>query len=93
MGNGHSTHSTLQLTVATITGRMRNCQLPGYLLDSLISYKPARTLHSSSSDLLIVPHHVKTVTVSRAFRIAAPTILNNLPDFVKVADSFNVFKR
>jgi len=27
---------------------------------------------SSSSDLLIVPHRVKTVTVSRAFRVEAP---------------------
>jgi len=79
--------------VATITYRTRNCQQPGYLLDSLISYKPARTLRSSSSDLLIVPQRVKTVTASRAFRVAAPTIWNNLPDYVKVADSFNVLKR
>jgi len=47
------------------------------------------TLRSSSSDLLIVPHHVKTVTAPRAFRVAKPTIWNNLPDFVKVADSSN----
>jgi len=51
------------------------------------------TLRSSSYDLLIVPHRVKTVTASRAFRVAAPTIWNNVPDFVKVEDSFNVFKR
>jgi len=38
-------------------------------------------------------HCVKTVTASRVFRVAAPTIWNNLPDFVKVADSCNVFKR
>jgi len=69
---------------ANITHSTRNCQQPDYLLDSLISHKPARTLRSSSSDLLIVPHRVKTVTVSRAFRVAAPTIGNNLPDFVKV---------
>jgi len=53
------------------------------ILDSLISYKPARTLRSSSSDLRIVPHRVKTVIASRAFRVAAPTIWNNLPDFVE----------
>jgi len=47
--------------VASITYRKRNCQQPGYLLDSLISYKHARTPHSSRSDLLIVPHCVKTV--------------------------------
>jgi len=79
--------------VATITYRTRNCQQPGYLLDSLISYKPARTLRSSSSHLLILRHRVKTVTATRAFRVAAPTISNSLPDFVKVADSFSVFKR
>jgi len=79
--------------VATITYRTRNCRQPSYLLDSLVSYQPARTLRSSSSNLLIVPNRVKTVTASRAFRVAAPTIWNNLPDFVKVADSFNVFKR
>jgi hypothetical protein len=35
----------------------------------------------------------QTVTASRAFRVAAPTIWNNLRDFVEVTDSFNVFKR
>ena len=79
--------------VAAITYRTRNCQQPGYLLDSLVNYQPTRTLRSSSHNLLIVPNRVKTVTASRAFRVAAPTIWNNLPDFVKVADSFNVFKR
>jgi len=60
---------------------------------SLISYKPARTLRSTSSDLLIAPQREKTVTSFRAVRGAAPTVWNNLPVFVKVADSFNVIKR
>jgi len=77
--------------VANITYRTRNCQLPGYLKDLLISYKSARTL-CSSSDLLIVLHRVKTVTASRAFRVTAPTICNNLPDFLKVAALFNICK-
>ena len=59
------------------------------------------TLRSSSSNLLGVPNRVKTVTASFAFRVAAcisvacsvACILNNLPYFVKVADSFNIFKR
>jgi len=50
---------------------------------------------------MIVPHRGKTVMAdntsiksSRAFLVAAaPTIWNNLSDFVKVADSFNGFKR
>jgi len=49
--------------------------------------------HTSDSDLLIVPHCVNTVTASNAFHVASPTIWNNLPAFVKVADSFNVFMR
>jgi len=52
ISNGHR----ITYKVATIIYCTPNCQQPGYLLDSLISYKPARTLCSSSSDLLIVPH-------------------------------------
>jgi hypothetical protein len=79
--------------VAAITYRSRNRQQPNYLRDSLISYQPARTLRSSSSNLLAVPNRVKTVTASRTFRMAAPTVWNNLPESVKAVDSFIVFKR
>ena len=47
--------------VATITYRTRNCKQPSYLLDSLISYQPVRTLRSASSNLLVVAY----LTVSR----------------------------
>jgi len=59
----------------------------------IILYKSCITIRWSSSDLLIVPHRVTIVKASRAFHVAAPTIWNNLPDFVNVADSLNVFKR
>jgi len=42
--------------------------------------------------IVSVQHRVKAVTASRAFHVAAP-IWKNLSDFVKVADSFNFFKR
>jgi len=74
--------------VATITYRTRHCQQPVYLLDSLISYEPARTLYARQ--VLIAPHRVKTVTASRAFRVAATTIWYALPDFFKVAGVSNV---
>jgi len=48
---------------------------------------------TASRGLLIVSHCLNTVTASRGFCVAAPTIWNNLPDFIKVADYFNVFKR
>jgi len=63
----------------------------GYVEDDLCFLLPCSTY--LSSDLLIVPHRVKTVTASRAFCVAVPTIWNNLPDFSKVADSFNVVRR
>ena len=56
-----------------------------------VSNQPARTLHSSSSNLL-EPNYVKTITASRTFCVAAPTIWRNLPDFVIAADLFCVFK-
>jgi len=64
--------------VATVYST-RNCQQPGYSLDSLdslISYKPARTLRWWSSDVLIVN--------------CTYTIWYILSDFVEVADLFNI---
>ena len=79
--------------IASITYRTCHSSQPVYLRDLLINYQPARTLRSSNSHLLVVPNRVKTVTSSRAFSVAAPTIWNHLPDTCKTADSFNVFKR
>jgi hypothetical protein len=59
---------------AAIIHRVQNCHPSSYLCDLLTSYKPARTLRSSCSNLLAVPNRVKTVTASRAFRVAAPII-------------------
>jgi hypothetical protein len=78
--------------VASITYHTCHCNQPVYLRDLLINYQPARALQSSDSHLLVVPNRIKTVTASRAFSVAAPTIWNNLPITVKTADSFNVFK-
>jgi len=72
-------------------GKQQNADSFGFSRDSLISHKPSRTLYARQ--VLIVPHRVTTVTASRAFRVAALTIWNNLPNIVKEADSFNVFKR
>jgi len=57
-------------------------------MSCLKSRRATPTKRSSSSDLLIVPHRVWTVTASRAFRVAAPTMWNNLPDFVKLVQYF-----
>jgi len=63
--------------IASITYRTCHSSQPVYLRDLLTNYQPARTLRSSNSHLLVVPNRVKTVTASRAFSVAAPTIWNN----------------
>jgi len=79
--------------VATVTYRTCQCQQPVYLLDMLNRYHPTRALRSSDSNLLVIPHRVKTVTASRAFCVAAPTVWNALPQAVKSAESLAVFKK
>ena len=79
--------------VATVTYRTCQCQQPVYLLNMLNQYHPTRTLRSSNSNLLVIPHRVKSVTASRAFCVAAPTVWNALPQNVKSADSIAVFKK
>jgi len=71
----------------------RFCKQPRYLFNPLISYRHAATLQSSSSNLLVIPNHVTTATAARDFRVAAPTIWNNLPDAATAVESFCVFKR
>src|SRR6476469_1949081 len=51
---------------------------PTYLSSLLLPYNPARTLHSSSSNFLVVPRASSSFE-SRAFSIAAPHLWNSLP--------------
>ena len=60
--------------IASVTNRTCHSSQPVYLRDLLIYHQPARTLRSSNSHLFVVPNRVKTVTASRAFIVAAPTI-------------------
>ena len=63
-----------------------------YLPNILETYKPARSLRSSSKRLLIVPkHHIKTYRL-RVFSFIAPRLWNDLPDEIKTIDSMNTFK-
>jgi len=51
------------------------------------------TLRSSKTNLFVIPNRIKTVTTSQIFRVAAPTICNNLPDslhFLVISVIWNV---
>jgi len=57
-------------------------------LNSVVAdrYLPSRTLHSQNTNLLAVPR-TKTVFGSRAFRVAAPTVFNSLPQDIRRTDN------
>ena len=78
--------------IASITYRARLYKQPKYIHELLTNYQPVRSLRSSNCNLLVVPSHVKTVTASRAFCVAAPKLWNSLPPGVTSAESFYVFK-
>jgi len=62
------------------------------MIDTLYLNVQSVIFYSNKRLYMIIYNIYNTVTASRAFRVAAPTIWNNLPDFVRLADSFNVFK-
>ena len=84
----------IRFKLAAITYKVRSTKTPAYLGDLLSNHSTgsSMTLRSSSRPLLSVGW-VKTVYGGRAFRIAAPTIWNNLPVDIQLACSLNVFKK
>ena len=67
---------TYQIT--TITRRALRTQQPTYLAKLIHDPAPIRSLHSSDRRLLQQPR-TNTMTISRAFTVAAPRIWNSLP--------------
>ena len=68
-----------------------NDWLPWYLGMSL-NFCNILSVRSVLSNLLVISR-TKTVTVSRAFRIAAPKVWNSLPPTVRSSDSITGFRR
>ena len=78
--------------VATITFKVQTSSEPTYLSELLHRYLPIRSLRSCDQNLLSVPR-CKTVTASRAFSVAAPSIWNSLPNDIKNSGSIALFKK
>ena len=75
-----------------VTYKALNGIAPTYITDLLRRHIPARTLHSSSQNLLTVPR-VRTETYGeKAFSCAAPRLWNNLPDSIKQSPTIDEFK-
>jgi len=76
--------------IATLTFKAQLHQQPAYLYDMLLPYKPTRQLRSSSAGLL-TKKPTTTRTSERAFSVAAVTVWNQLPVYVRSATSTHLF--
>ena len=81
----------IDFKVATITHKLLYTGKPAYLSSRISSYVPERTLRSSNTGGLAVPR-TKTVIGARAFRVAAPTIWNQLPVNLRTTTSLQIFR-
>ena len=78
--------------IASLVYSIKNTGQPVYLRDLVLDYEPVRTLRSSSRNL-ICKSSVGTTLGSHGFRHSAAFVWNNMPDNIRRAESFNVFKR
>ena len=75
-----------------LTYRGVNGMAPTYIERMLIPYKPQRSLRSSKSGQLVVPHSRLKGYGERAFAVVAPTLWNNRPEYIRRAKTLGSFK-
>ena len=63
--------------IAMLTFKVWLCRQPAYLADLIVDYSPSRSLRFQGKDLLVVPR-CQTQTASMEFRVAVPSIWNDL---------------
>ena len=78
--------------LATLTHNTLNSSQPAYLRSLLSYHTPARSLYSSNTNLLSVPH-VHTTFASHGFSVAAPSVWNSLPVDIRACSSPHSFCR
>lgn len=78
--------------LSVLTYRSLNGTTANYLSTLITPYSPARTLRSSSSNLLTVPRSRLCFT-DKAFEIAGPSVWNSLPSEIRNNDTLNSFCR
>ncbi|KAI3352067.1 hypothetical protein L3Q82_020882 [Scortum barcoo] len=65
---------------------------PSYLNELITPYQPTRVLRSQNAGLLVVPRVSRSSLGGRAFSYQAPVLWNQLPVWVREADTVSVFK-
>ena len=82
----------MQHKMATPVFKAGSAAATNWLCNQISIHAPSRLLHSCFANLLTVPPH-KLTFGSRAFRVAAPTIWNSLPEDIRSSDSLAIFRR
>ena len=66
---------------------------PSYISDLLETYKPTRSLRSSSRNLLVIPRSRLKSYGDRGSSVSAPKLWNDIPETIKCSVDLNAFKR
>ena len=82
----------IEFKVLLLTFKSLNNQAPTYLKELIVPYTPNRPLRSRTARLLTVPRINKSRMGARAFCYQAPLLWNQLPMFIREADSLQNFK-
>ena len=75
------------------TFKALNNLCPSYISDLLETYKPTRSLRSSSRNLLVIPRSKLKSYGDRAFSVSAPKLWHGIPETIKCSVDLNAFKR
>ncbi|XP_054860077.1 uncharacterized protein LOC129347328 [Amphiprion ocellaris] len=84
--------SRIEFKILLLTYKALNNQSLSYLKDLIVPYYPSRTLRSQTAGLLVVPRISKSRMGSRAFSYQVPLLWNQLPVWVREADTLSTFK-
>uniref|UniRef100_A0A8D0CS33 Reverse transcriptase domain-containing protein n=3 Tax=Sander lucioperca TaxID=283035 RepID=A0A8D0CS33_SANLU len=84
--------SRIEFKILLLTYKALNGQAPSYIEELLVPYCPTRALRSQNSELLVVPRVSKSRMGARAFSYQAPLLWNQLPTWVRGADTVATFK-
>ena len=75
------------------TFKALNNLCPSYISDLLETYKPTRSLRSSSRNLLVIPRFKLKSYGDRAFSVSAPKLWHEISETIKCSVDLNAFKR
>ena len=84
-------HLRIEFKVLLITSKALRGQAPTYIQDLLQPYQPARSLRSSSQNVLVKPRF--NSYGKWAFSVAAPSLWNSLPQDIISSCTVDIFKR